>query len=45
MDKEWFSPAKEWLTVDMQLDTDKFRLSKWIYEGNIIRRILNLFFG
>lgn len=45
MDKEWFSPVKEWLTVDMQLNTDKFRLSKWIYEGNIIRRILNLFFG
>lgn len=44
MNAEWFSPAKEWLTIDMQLGQDAFRLSKVIYEGNIIQKIMNLFF-
>lgn len=44
MNAEWFSTAREWLIVDMQLDTDKFRISKIIYNGNILTNILNLFF-
>lgn len=32
------------LAVDMQLDTDKFRLSKWIYENNVLRHIIDVFF-
>ncbi len=44
MDAEWFSTAREWLIVDMQLDTDRFRISKIIYNGNILTNFLNLFF-
>lgn len=44
MDQAWFSGAKEWLEVDMQLNTDSFRLSKLVYNGNIVKRILDLFF-
>lgn len=44
MDAEWFSSAREWLIVDMQLETDKFRISKIIYNGNILTNLLNLFF-
>lgn len=44
MDAEWFASAKEWLTVDMKLGQDSFRISKVIYEGNIIQKIMNLFF-
>lgn len=44
MDQEWFSGAKAWLEVDMQLNTDKFRLSKMVYNGNILKRFLELFF-
>ena len=40
MTMDWFAGAKDFLTVDMQLDTEEFRLSKFIYEHNII---LNLF--
>lgn len=46
MNQEWFSSAKDWLTVDMMLGDDtKFRLSKAIYEGNFITRIITLIFG
>lgn len=45
MNQEWFSSAKEWLTVDMQLDNDNFRVSKFVYEGNIFKNILTLFMG
>lgn len=44
MDQSWFSSAKEWLTVDMQLDTDKFRISKAMYNNNLFVRIKELFF-
>ncbi len=40
----WFEGAKKWLEVDMQLNTNKFRISKALYEGNILRRLLELFF-
>lgn len=45
MDKEWFSSARQWLEVDMQLNTDKFRISKFVYNGNILKRFLDLFFN
>lgn len=46
MNQEWFSSAKEWLVVDMMLEDDtKFRLSKALYEGNIITRIITFIFG
>lgn len=44
MDKEWFASARKWLEVDMQLNTDKFRISKFVYNGNILKRFLDLFF-
>lgn len=43
MRADWFV-AKEFFEIDMQLNTDKFRISKFIYEGNILRRIMDLFF-
>lgn len=44
IDQEWFTPAREWLNVDMMLEDDsKFRISKAIYESNILKRILDLF--
>lgn len=33
----------EFVYVDMQLDTEKFRLSKWLYDNNIFRFIINVF--
>ncbi|MBE6136935.1 MAG: hypothetical protein E7176_00880 [Erysipelotrichaceae bacterium] len=44
MRAEWFSTARAWFEVDMQLTTDKFRLSKLVYEGNVLRRLMDLFF-
>ena len=44
MKQDWFSGARNWIEVDMQLTTDKFRLSKLVYNGNIIKRIFELFF-
>ncbi len=44
MNQEWFKGARDWLAVDMQLDTNHFRLSKLVYEGNIIKKILDLIF-
>ena len=35
---------KNFMTVDMQLDTDKFRLSKYFYENNILINFFRLFF-
>ncbi len=40
---EWFSGIRNWITVDMQLDTEKFRLSKYLYQGNFLRRIIDFF--
>jgi uncharacterized membrane protein required for colicin V production len=33
----------DFVYVDMQLDTEKFRLSKWLYDNNIFRFIINVF--
>jgi len=33
----------EFVYVDMQLSTDSFRLSKWLYNNNIFRFIINIF--
>lgn len=35
---------RNFMTVDMQLDTDKFRLSKYFYENNILINFFRLFF-
>lgn len=43
MRQSWFTP-KDFFIVDMQLDTDKFRLSKFVYEGNVLKNIIDLFF-
>lgn len=44
IDQPWFESAKKWLDVDMMLaDDSKFRISKAIYESNILKRILDLF--
>ena len=44
MDLEWFKPAKDFLTIDMQLDNpDAYRVSKALYEANFLKRILALF--
>lgn len=44
MNQEWFKGARDWLTVDMQLETNHFRLSKLVYQGNIIKKIFDLIF-
>lgn len=33
----------DFVNVDMQLDSDAFRLSKWLYDHNIFRFIINVF--
>jgi uncharacterized membrane protein required for colicin V production len=33
----------DFVAVDMQLATEKFRLSKWIYENNILKNIIDVF--
>lgn len=33
----------DFINIDMQLDTDAFRLSKWLYDHNIFRFIINVF--
>ena len=43
MDQAWFAPAKEWLTVDMRLNTDEFSLAKLLYENNILKNITDMF--
>ena len=45
IDMEWFSKAKEWLVVDMQLGNDNFRISKAFYEGNVLKRIIDIIFN
>ncbi|MBQ3253771.1 MAG: CvpA family protein [Acholeplasmatales bacterium] len=44
IDQEWFLEAKKWLEIDMQLNSEKFRLSKAIYEGNVIKLVFDLLF-
>lgn len=31
------------LATDMQLDTDSFRLSKWLYDNNILKQLIDFF--
>lgn len=33
----------DFVQVDMQLSTDKFRLSKWLYDNNILKNIIDVF--
>jgi hypothetical protein len=33
----------DFVQVDMQLATEKFRLSKWIYDHNILKNIIDVF--
>ncbi|MDY0138693.1 MAG: CvpA family protein [Candidatus Izemoplasmatales bacterium] len=33
----------EFLMVDMQLETDKFRISKWFYDNNVLKYIVYVF--
>lgn len=33
----------DFLSVDMQLDTESFRLSKWFYDYNVLRYVINVF--
>lgn len=44
MDQSWFASATDWVKEDMQLETDAFRISKIIYNGNFLQKILNMFF-
>jgi uncharacterized membrane protein required for colicin V production len=33
----------EFLAVDMQLDSEKFRLSKYLYDNNLLKNVINVF--
>lgn len=33
----------EYLAVDMQLDSEKFRLSKYLYDNNLLKNVINVF--
>ncbi|MBU1144963.1 MAG: CvpA family protein [Firmicutes bacterium] len=33
----------EFLAVDMQLGTEQFRLSKWLYDNNLLKQIIDVF--
>ncbi|MFA7075134.1 MAG: CvpA family protein [Candidatus Izemoplasmatales bacterium] len=33
----------DFLTIDMQLETDSFRLSKWLYDNNVLKYIVFIF--
>lgn len=44
MTMEWFAAAKDFLVVDMQLDTESFRISKWIYEHNVLLNVFEFLF-
>ena len=39
-----FEGLRNFMIIDMQLNTDKFRLSKYFYENNILINFLKLFF-
>ena len=43
-DKEFFQPVQQFLITDLQLETDKFRLSKAFYEHNPIVTIFEWIF-
>ncbi|MBQ9520729.1 MAG: CvpA family protein [Acholeplasmatales bacterium] len=38
-----WTDLNNWLDVDMQLTTDSFRLSKWLFNGNLFTFIVSLF--
>lgn len=42
---EWLSGVNNWFRVDMQLDTDKFRISKILYENNFFVKFFSAIFG
>ena len=42
---EWLSGATNWFRTDMQLDTDKFRISKILYENNFFVKFFSAIFG
>lgn len=45
-DKEFFAPVQSFLNVDMMLDNpEEFRLSKWIYEHNIVYSLFEILFS
>lgn len=44
MEQEWFVVVKDFLVVDMKLGEDTFRISKFIYEHNIVLNIINTLF-
>lgn len=44
MTMEWFAAVKDFLVVDMQLDTESFRISKWIYEHNVLLNVFEFLF-
>ncbi|MBN2695966.1 MAG: CvpA family protein, partial [Bacilli bacterium] len=33
----------DFLAIDMQLNTDEFRVSKWLYNNNILQHIIDVF--
>ncbi|MBR4496495.1 MAG: hypothetical protein IKP12_05130 [Acholeplasmatales bacterium] len=35
----------DFINVDFQMETDKFRLSKWFMENNLLKKIFTLIFG
>jgi len=41
----WNEGLTNWLKVDMQLDNDSFRFSKFIFEGNFLKNIWELIVG
>lgn len=42
---EWLSGVTNWFRIDMQLDTDKFRISKILYENNFFVKFFSAIFG
>lgn len=42
---DFFQTPMAWLTNDMKLNTDDFRISKWLYENNIIGNFFKIFFS
>lgn len=41
---EWFHAAEKFLEVDMQLNSNRFRISKYIYEHNTVYEIIHILF-
>ena len=47
MDKAWFATAKDFLIIDMQLPVNgeetPFRLSRYLYDNNVLYKLIELF--